>query len=149
MRTITIIMAICLLGLMAVPAITPVESKGSNVFADSNCPGCWAWRCDDESGIKVCAIACLEDEAEIGYYFGVEVVRDDPITGNPFLLWIWVLMVQNSTFCDSPCHEYTTAWNPPLMLLDELTGHWQIRDGYGLEGEWICGHEGWTEDPRP
>ena len=148
-KTKIILLGICIFALLLAPVITPVASDDTKTFADeeSNCPGCWAWNCTELGGeLKICAIACLYDEPENGYYFGVEIRWWDVIYEEYIYDWQWILMVEGITFCDEGCNEYTASMYPQLLNQQELTGRWKVKDGLG--GDVVCERTQFGVDPR-
>jgi len=118
MKTISRLMIVCFLTIILIASI--VSYADDYEFGD--CPSCWAWRCDDEGGEKVCMISCLEETAT--YRFYVEIYRWDVLTLQYIFEWRNVLMIlEGSSNCDPCCYEYTTVFYLP--------DHWD-----GFSGEW-------------
>ncbi|MBU1625947.1 hypothetical protein KKB18_01115 [bacterium] len=156
MKTMIYIIAICLLGLMAVPVITPVESKGNSVFADvvaGDCPDCWTWIIND----AICTLICQPYTEHGGYYLWAQaeklengnIVKQDE--------WAYCLMILSGLnrcccYCEpNPelcCHEYTACMTVPDGWL-YFNGNWRITDGSDFdeyiicEGRWLTGKPDW------
>ena len=125
MKTITKLMIICLLVLCAVPIVNiVVPFTSNNVFAEYDCPSCYAYRCDVGNQQKACIIACFEETGI--YHFYCEIYKwDGELIRTDFSQY--VLMVVGGTNCEEPCIEYTAVMNLPEDF-DGFTGRWYVWD---------------------